>query len=108
MQQHSFDAFVNAVRALMERVSNEKGYNDHGVDGPNPLDDFCAKWFPTHRLGEVVYKCVRFQRKRDIEDLEKAAAWLFLEWRAAKRAQSVGQSTSAAQAGASKHAPVAR
>ena len=79
--QNSFISFCAKVRDTMSGTAETKGYHDKGPDGPNPLADFCGAFFPGHRLGEVVYKCVRFKRKRLLEDLEKAAAWLFLEWR---------------------------
>ena len=80
----SFDAFSAAVRLLLEGKAEKKGYNSTGTDGVNPVDDFCEQFFKGHRLGEVLYKLLRFQRLGLPEDLEKAAAWLFLEWRAAQ------------------------
>jgi len=77
-----FEVFCSEVKALMEGpVVQMKGYNSSGVDGPNELDKLIHSHFPGHSLGEVVYKCIRFKAKGDITDLEKAAAWLFLEWR---------------------------
>ena len=84
-----FDRFAAAVRHLLEAKAVEKGYNETGVDGPNVVDDFCESNFRGHRLGEVLYKILRFQRKGLPEDLEKAAAWLFLEWRAVDKRKAV-------------------
>ena len=84
-RERTFAFFCAKVRDTMSGTAVTKGYNATGPDGSNPLDDFCGAFFPDHRLGEVVYKCVRFKRKRLLEDLEKAAAWLFLEWRIAAR-----------------------
>ena len=81
----SFVAFCAAVESALAGKATDKGYHGGGPDSPNPLDDFSERFFPGHRLGEVLYKCVRFRKKGNVEDLEKAAAWLFLEWRAAKK-----------------------
>lgn len=80
-QKHTFDIFIRNVKDKLENTAKEKDYNIGGVDSPNLLDLMTHKHFSGHSLGEVVYKCIRFRAKGDTTDLEKAAAWLFLEWR---------------------------
>jgi|SRR5215471_8434473 len=79
----TFQDFVNEVRDLMERNAEKKGYNDTGVEGQNELYEFVQGMTgsDSHALGEIVYKVVRFTRKRDRSDLTKIAAWAYLIWR---------------------------
>lgn len=76
----SFYEFMAEVRVLIESKAEDKGYNESGSDS-NPLMEFDLKFFPGHAAGEVLYKLVRYQAKRDKTDLTKAAAWLYLIWR---------------------------
>jgi len=75
-----FERFISGVADLVNRNAAKKGYNDTGAEGKNDLFDFCNKFFPGHSLGEIVYKAVRYSKKRNKEDLLKIAAWAYLEW----------------------------
>lgn len=79
--------FFAAIREKLAGKAESKGYARDG-DG-SPLYDFVsshiARGGDAHGLGEVVYKIVRYQAKGDLEDLEKAAAWIFLAWDAEQR-----------------------
>ena len=77
-----FDSFAKQVRDLVEGKAREKGYNQTSADGPNELFSFVRGNFGLgHSAGEVIYKVVRYSRKKNKEDLLKAAAWLYLIWR---------------------------
>ena len=80
-KQESYNDFCNAVRGLLDKGAAEKGYSKGGADGENPVNDFMQVQFPGHSLGEVLYKCLRYQAMGNREDLEKAAAWLYLVWK---------------------------
>ena len=71
--QIPFNRFMKEVKSLLGNKASPKGYSDS-------LDSFVSEFFPTHTLGEIVYKAVRYLRKRDPEDLAKIAAWAFLRW----------------------------
>jgi hypothetical protein len=79
----SFDKFVSEVRDLCEGTAQEKGYNSTGVDGQNDLYQFIQNLSggDGHALGEIVYKAVRYSRKKDKHDLVKIAAWAYLIYR---------------------------
>ena len=79
----TFDEFVAGVRLLLEGQAASKGYSPNGADGHNPLFEFVAEVVggQQHAIGEGIYKLVRYQRKRNREDLLKAAAWCFLMYR---------------------------
>ncbi len=81
----SFGTFCDNVQHTVEGKAKDKAYNDTNVDGPNLLDQLAGKHFPGHSLGEIFYKTVRFMKKRESSDLEKIAAWAFLEWRREQR-----------------------
>lgn len=76
-----FEVFCSEVSAIMTQAAESKGYNEGGPNAPNQLDDFMEKHFAGHALGEAAYKLVRYQAKNDPNDLIKAAAWIYLEWR---------------------------
>jgi len=76
----SFDLFAEGVKELIEGKAREKGYNESG-EGKNDLMDFTNKFFPGHAGGEIVYKAIRYGRKRDKADLLKIAAWAYLLWK---------------------------
>ena len=79
--QETFQDFSNAVRNLLDKGASEKGYSNGGADGENPVNDFMKAQFPGHSSGEILLKCLRYQKRGNREDLEKAAAWLFLMWK---------------------------
>lgn len=69
------------VAALVEKIvtskAQEKGYAAGKADGRGTLDEVKAK-FPGHAEGEIYYKLLRWQAKRNPEDLLKIMAWAFL------------------------------
>jgi len=77
-----FIEFTGKVKSLLEGQASDKGYSQGGADGRNELYEFIQKHVGAnphaHALGEVIYKVVRFAARGNPEDLEKAAAWLFL------------------------------
>jgi hypothetical protein len=75
----SFEDFMHEAKELLEGRASEKGYNES--KNGNELMDFTTKFFPGHSSGEVIYKLIRYSRKRNKEDLLKAAAWIYLIWR---------------------------
>ena len=77
----TFDEFTAALDGILGGTAEGKGYNAGGPNGANELSDFVEQHCPGHALGEVIYKAVRFQRKRNPEDLLKIAAWAYLQWR---------------------------
>ena len=78
-EEHNLlDEFFAEVRALVEGKAREKGYNESGASGANPLMDFTERFFKGHAAGEIVYKMVRYESKGNVEDLFKAAAWAYL------------------------------
>ena len=76
-------SFVQQTKELLEPVASGKGYNDTGVDGKNELFEFVQNVAQGsgHALGEIVYKAVRYSRKKDSKDLLKIAAWAYLIWK---------------------------
>lgn len=78
----TFAQFVSEVRALLEPTASRKGYSATGVDGPNQLFEFVKAFGSSHHaLGEIVYKAVRYNAKRNPEELTKIAAWAWLAWK---------------------------
>ncbi len=77
-----FPAFCEAVRKLLAETAASKGYNQTGLDGPNPLYQFVSETVggPGHALGEMIFKIRRYAARRDPEDLVKIAAWAYLVW----------------------------
>ena len=77
-----FIEFAGKIRSLLDAQASEKGYSGEGADGPNELYEFVRKHIGgnphAHALGEIIYKVIRFAARGNPEDLEKAAAWLFL------------------------------
>ena len=76
----TFDEFMAGARDLVEGKAIAKGYNEGGTE-KNDLMEFTNKFFPGHAGGEIVYKAIRYGRKRDKADLLKIAAWAYLLWR---------------------------
>jgi hypothetical protein len=81
--QRTFEEFVAGIRTLLEGAAAGKGYSANGVNGRNPLYEFVhgVVGGPQHAVGECIYKLVRYQSKRNPEDLLKAACWSYLIWR---------------------------
>lgn len=82
----TFKEFTAEVKALLEGNAGDKGYNTNGADGDNELYEFVQgiSGSDAHALGEIVYKAVRFSKKRERKDLAKIAAWAFLVWKFGK------------------------
>lgn len=80
VKHESFEDFMEQARELVEGKAKEKGYNEAGA-GKNDLMEFTNKFFPGHAGGEIVYKAIRYGRKKDKSDLLKVAAWAYLLWR---------------------------
>jgi hypothetical protein len=76
----SFDDFMDGARELIDAKAKAKGYNEGG-DDRNDLMEFTNRFFPGHAGGEIVYKAIRYGRKKDKTDLLKIAAWAYLLWR---------------------------
>jgi len=83
MSQRSPEKFFTEVRTLLSQTAQEKGYNTEGSE-TNQLYEFVYSTLGvhqhTHALGEVVYKALRYSRKKDPDDLVKIAAWALLVW----------------------------
>ena len=78
----TFDTFVAAVREQLEGQAAAKGYNTTNVDGPNQLFEFLQTHTDSyHAIGEIIYKSIRYAKKRNIEDIVKVAAWAFLVYK---------------------------
>lgn len=80
-----YATFAAEVRGLLDSTARGKGYNQTGPEGANVLFELVLNNIgngePTHALGEIVYKCQRYARKKNPEDILKAAAWCYLIWR---------------------------
>jgi hypothetical protein len=79
----TFRAFAHQVEQLLGGAAGKKGYNVGGADAKNPLYEFVLGTTGDHghAMGECIYKIVRYQKRRNPEDVLKAAAWLFLIYR---------------------------
>ena len=53
-----FASFCEAVRALLDETAADKGYQQAGLTGPNPLYALVSDMAggPGHALGEIIYK----------------------------------------------------
>ena len=84
MSDRSAEEFLKELNHLLEKVAKDKGYNDHGTKGDNKLYEFIHDQLGSgshvHALGEIVYKAVRYNSKKNPEDLVKIAAWALLVW----------------------------
>lgn len=74
------EGFFIQVREILESKAKDKGYLS---PVGNVLMDFMNYEFPDHALGEIIYKVVRYNSKKDPVDLIKIAAWacLVYNWR---------------------------
>lgn len=78
----NFGEFMAQVHAIVAHKGKDKGYSmGEAEERPGgKLMEFVEEHFKGHALGEIVYKAVRFQSKKNPEDLIKAAAWAYLVW----------------------------
>jgi hypothetical protein len=62
----AFPSFCEAVRELLDETAADKGYQQTGLTGPNPMYAFVAETAgdPGHALGEIVYKVRRYSSRR--------------------------------------------
>ncbi len=74
----AYTAFCARAGTLLNGRADEKGYAARG-DGRD-LMDFIADRGLTHAEGEIIYKVLRWHSRRNPEDLQKIAAWAFLEY----------------------------
>jgi hypothetical protein len=81
----TFEKFVSTMHEFCGGTAAAKGYNTTGVDGHNAVYHFVQEEVGmgthAHGLGEIIYKVLRYQRRRNPEDLVKIAAWAFLVWK---------------------------
>lgn len=78
-----FDVFTRRALQILESKAEDKGYRTGEDTRPGgSLYTFVEEHFgkANHPMGEVVYKVVRAHETGRLEDVEKAAAWLFLVW----------------------------
>jgi hypothetical protein len=73
------DFYLELEKAVIQKAKS-KGYYVEGEDSGRNLFDFIGKYAEGHSIGEIIYKAIRWTRKRDPEDLVKIAAWAFLTW----------------------------
>lgn len=74
----SFQQFSQETLYILDSAAHGKGYAVNG-DGREVLD-FVDQHFKGHAAGEVIYKVIRWMKKKDPTDLIKIAAWAFLMW----------------------------
>jgi hypothetical protein len=93
-----FDRFTHAVYKQISFHGVDAGY--HSASRPNLLFDFITDFDPTYRhpIGEAISKLKEFARQIDglgpmnewKENLEKAAAWIFLMYSDIERRAQLG------------------
>ena len=65
--------FQAKMDIMLTGTALAKGYN------LRDMDKFMSDNFgDNHALGEIIYKAIRFKRKKDVDDLVKIASWAFL------------------------------
>lgn len=81
--------FYIELQDMVIRNAKKKGYHGEGDNG-RILYDFVAEYAHGHSIGEIIYKAIRWTRKKDTTDLVKIAAWAFLIWDNTRRYNSSG------------------
>lgn len=92
----SLGNFFDELYAIVGGKAQQKGYaslNAKDSSGRETLD-FVKQHAPGHAEGEMMYKIIRWTKKRQPEDLLKLAAWAFLVWDQYRR-ERAGQQTEA-------------
>ena len=76
----SYQKFCEQVEAILSVSAKSKGYTDTDANGPNDGYEFIytATGDHGHPIGEIMYKALRYMKKRNPEDLLKIAAWAYL------------------------------
>ena len=94
----TFEKFVQQMHEFCGGTAASKGYNSTGVDGHNAVYHFVQEEVGMgthgHGLGEIVYKVLCYQRRRNPEDLIKIAAWAFLVWKHHQEEEGSGEGES--------------
>lgn len=83
LEKPTYKVFCHKIEMMLGLTAKEKGYNTTGPDGENAVYKFIheATGDHGHGVGEIIYKAIRYMRKRNPEDLLKLAAWSYLIWR---------------------------
>jgi alpha/beta superfamily hydrolase len=79
----TYEMFCHEIEMMLGSIAKEKGYNTTGPNGENVVYKFIydATGDHGHGIGEIIYKAIRYMRKRDPEDLLKLSAWSYLIWK---------------------------
>jgi len=88
-QNRTLEQFLKETAGVLGEEAGAKGYA--GVSGAaavedSRLADFVADMELPHAEGELLYKLVRWHRKRNLVDLLKIVSWAFIIWRRESRA----------------------
>ena len=81
----SLEIFKSQLDQILIKRAQEKGYHNQGLDGRQLYDFVHDLASNGHALGEIIYKAIRYNRRRNREDLVKIAAWAFLLYDRDKR-----------------------
>lgn len=83
----AFDDFTAEMKRKVIGQAKEKGYITGNEDSGRNLYDFIDRYIGNHghAIGEIIYKAVRFSRRKDPQDIVKVAAWAFLVWDSQRR-----------------------
>ena len=80
MARTPFEEVFHRSKELLESKAKAKGYSDGDTSRyKNELMAFTEK-LSSHALGEIVYKAVRYDKKKEPEDLLKIIAWACLKY----------------------------
>lgn len=90
--EYDLDYWFKQMQEIVLGKAQSKGYADNAQDDGRDLLDFVNRHCPSHTEGEIIYKVIRWTKKRDPEDLLKIAAWAFLAWDQHRRQQGDGWS----------------
>lgn len=80
--------FYLEMSEMVINNAKKKGYHGNDEDG-RVLFDFVTKYSEGHSIGEIIYKAIRWTKKRDNKDIVKIAAWAFLIWDGERRNNEV-------------------
>lgn len=81
----SLSSFHEAIDGILLGQATSKGYHSKGHNGRQLYDFVHDLASNGHALGEIVYKAIRYNRRKDRTDLVKIAAWAFLIYDKDKR-----------------------
>ena len=82
-EKPTYKMLCHQIEMMLGSTAKEKGYNTTGPNGDNAVYEFIHEATGDHGpgIGEIIYKAIRYMRKRNPEDLLKLAAWSYLVWR---------------------------